>query len=83
MRNVFAAAVVAGMLVPVAGYAAEATGKVKTWDATTKVVTLEDNTGCALGAAINAPAGIGPGKDVVLVYTTIGTVNTCTEVKVK
>jgi hypothetical protein len=82
MRNVFVAAVVAAVLVPVAGFAAEATGKVKTFDAATKVVTLENNTACTLAATV-ATTGIAAGKEVVLTYTTAGAANTCSAVVVK
>ncbi|MSO71229.1 MAG: hypothetical protein EXQ88_04355 [Alphaproteobacteria bacterium] len=83
MRKVFVAAVVAATLVPVAAFALGAMGKVKTWNDVAKVITLDNNTACALGAAVQIPAGLAVGKDVVLTYTTIGTVNTCTEVVVK
>jgi Cu/Ag efflux protein CusF len=82
MRNVFVAAVVAAILVPVAGFAAEATGKVKSFDAATKVVTLENNTACTLGANV-AATGIAAGKEVTLTYTSANNVNTCSAVAVK
>ncbi len=83
MRNILTATVALTLLVPAAGFAAEATGKVKSWNATGKVVTLENNTACTLAAAVAVPAGIAVGKDVTLTYTTAGTVNTCSAVVVK
>ena len=83
MKKVLGAALVAALLIPAAGFAAEATGKVKAWDAAKKMVTLENNTACTLGANVAAPAGIAVGKDVTLTYDAAAAGNTCSKVVVK
>ncbi|MSO71231.1 MAG: hypothetical protein EXQ88_04365 [Alphaproteobacteria bacterium] len=81
MNKILGAALVAALVLPSVAFAADKAGKVKTWVAATKVVTLEDGTSCTLSAA--APATLAVGKDVTLTYTTANNVNTCSAVAVK
>jgi hypothetical protein len=60
-----------------------ATGKIKAWDATRKVVTLDNNTTCTLAAGTTAPAGIAVGKNATLTYATVNGANMCSAIKVK
>lgn len=83
MNKVVAGILAAALLIPAAGFAASANGKVKAWDAAKKMVTLDNNTACTLGANVAAPAGIAVGKDATLTYTTANGANTCSAVTIK
>ena len=83
MKKILGAALVAALVLPTAAFAVDKAGKVKTWVAGTRVVTLEDNTACTLAANVAVPATLAAGKDVTLTYTTANNVNTCSAVAVK
>jgi ferric-dicitrate binding protein FerR (iron transport regulator) len=83
MKKVLGAALIAALVLPSVAFAADKAGKVKTWVAGTKVVTLEDGTACTLAANVAVPATLAVGKDVTLTYTTANNVNTCSAVAVK
>ena len=82
MKKILGAALIAALVLPTAAYAVDKAGKVKTWVAGTRVVTLEDNTACTVAAAVNV-ANVAVGKEVTLTYTTANNVNTCSAVVVK
>ena len=83
MNKILGAVIFAALVLPTSAYAVDKAGKVKTWVAATKVVTLEDNTACTLAATAAVPATLAVGKDVTLTYTTAGAVNTCSAIVVK
>jgi hypothetical protein len=82
MKKILGAALIAALVLPTAAYAVDKAGKVKTWVAGTRVVTLEDNTACTIAPAVNV-ATVAVGKEVTLTYTTANNVNTCSAVVVK
>ena len=86
MNKLFAAALVAAVVMPQAAFAVDKTGVVRNWFAATRNVILTDNTECYLAASITTvPPTLLPGKEVTMTYTAAGTppVNTCTAIVVK
>ena len=60
-----------------------ASGKIRSWDAAKKMVTLENNTTCMLAANVAAPAGIAVGKDATVTYARADNTNTCSAITVR
>ncbi len=87
MKKILVAAVAATVLVPIAAFGVEATGKVKTWDAEARKISLENDVECRLTAAARVPSDLAVGKEVVLSYIVFENVtpaeNLCRSVIVK
>jgi len=59
------------------------TGKISTWNAKTRKVTLDNNRSCTLAGNVTAPADIAVGKRATISYLTAGDENICTAISVR
>ncbi len=83
MKKILVAVVAATILVPIAAFGVESTGKVKTWDADARTITLENDVACRLTAGARVPSDLAVGKEVVLSYIVRPTENLCRSVIVR
>ena len=82
MKKILVAAVAVSILVPVAAFGAESTGIVKTWDAGSREILLENDAACRFTAGARIPSDLAVGKNVTISYMVFGDENLCRSVLV-